>query len=173
MMFRRFALAIGLLFAALTSQLPEYTQQYRQRLGGAIDELSAMIQGFDQEAAGQSLSHDQGVARLKSNPDVLAQERGSSVEGSVERRDRLARQKQAFATAGPLSQYAVLAEDFDAGIARQAYGDFQPALPATPSGLVSALVGLAIGWLLAHLVSIPMRGRRATPLAPQTTHTWR
>jgi len=38
------------------SQIPEFAQQYRQRLGGAIDELNRMIAQFDSEAAGQSLT---------------------------------------------------------------------------------------------------------------------
>ena len=66
MIFRRFALAVGLVFAALASQLPEYTQQYRQRLGGAIDELNATVETFDGQAAAQSLSRDQAIARLES-----------------------------------------------------------------------------------------------------------
>ncbi|MBV9433737.1 MAG: DUF2937 family protein, partial [Hyphomicrobiales bacterium] len=40
-MFRRtLSLAIALLAALAFSQLPEFTQQYAQRLGGAIDELT-------------------------------------------------------------------------------------------------------------------------------------
>lgn len=167
MIFRRFAFAVGLLFAALTSQLPEFTQQYRQRLGGAIDELSAALTQFDSEAASLSLDRDQGIARLKTNGDVLAQQRGDSVAATVERKDRLDRQRQSFAASGPLSQYAVLAEDFDPGLARRALADFQPALPLTTAGLVSATLGLLIGWLLMHLIAMPVR-RRPTP-APHAT----
>ena len=39
---RRLGLAIGLLVAAVASQAPEFAQQYRQRLGGAIDEINRM-----------------------------------------------------------------------------------------------------------------------------------
>ena len=38
-MTRRLALAIGLVFAIIAAQAPEFAQQYRQRLGGALDEL--------------------------------------------------------------------------------------------------------------------------------------
>lgn len=34
--------------AVLFSQAPEFAQQYRQRLGGAIDELTTSIQSFDE-----------------------------------------------------------------------------------------------------------------------------
>ena len=172
MMLRRFALAIGLLFAGITSQLPEFTQQYRQRLGGAIDELSSLIAQFDAEASGQSLSRDEGIARLKSNPDVLAQQRGLDLDQTVTRRDRLLAQKQSFAVSGPLSQYAVLAENFDPGIARQAYAEYQPAIPVTSAGFVSAAIGLVLGWLGVHLVTFPVRNRKAVVMAPNAQN-WR
>jgi hypothetical protein len=167
MIFRRFALAIGLLFAGLASQLPEFTQQYRQRLGGAIDELQAIVAQFDAEASSLALDRDQGIARLKSNPDTLAQERGTSVAEAAARKDRLEQQKRSFSTAGPLSQYAVLAEDFDFGIARQAYADFQPAVPVTSAGFISGAIGLGIGWLCAHALALPLR-RRQKPAARGT-----
>lgn len=160
MTFRRFAVAIGLVFAVLASQLPEFVQQYRQRLGGAIDELTAAIAQFDQEASAQSLSRDQGIQRLEANGDTLARQRGESVASTVERKDRLDRQREALATAGPVSRYAVLADGLDPGIARQAFADYQPAIPTTTGGFVAAAIGLLIGWLLTHLVALPMRRRR-------------
>jgi hypothetical protein len=172
MILRRFAVAIGLFCAAVASQLPEFTQQYRQRLGGAIDELSGVITQFDQEAAGLSLDRGQGIARLKSNADVLAQQRGASMDDTLARKDRLERQRASFAVSGPLSQYAVLAEDFDPGIARQTYADFQPGIPATPAGFVTGLLGFVFGWLLTHIVAMPVRTRRQVALAPQAD-SWR
>ncbi len=163
MIFRRFALAIGLLFAGLFSQLPEFTQQYRQRLGGAIDELNAMIERFDTEAAALSLDREQAINRLKANSDMLAKDRGRSLEDSVNRKDQLEWQKRALETAGPVRQYVVLAEGFDPGIARQAYRDYQPAMPVTTAGFFAAGVGLVVGSLLTHLVTFPIRRRRPGP----------
>ena len=74
---RRFALALGLLLAVVTSQLPEFVQQYRQRLGGALDEVRQVIAAFDSEAQAQALSREAGIARLETNPDPLAQARGA------------------------------------------------------------------------------------------------
>jgi hypothetical protein len=42
MLVGRLALFFGLLLAVAASQIPEYAQQYRQRLGGAIDELQTI-----------------------------------------------------------------------------------------------------------------------------------
>ena len=45
------ALIVGVVFGGAFSQAPEFAQQYRQRLGGALDELTAIVQRFDQDAA--------------------------------------------------------------------------------------------------------------------------
>ena len=165
MLYRRFAAASGLLVALFASQAPEFTQQYRQRLGGALDELQASVARFDRDAAEQGMTRDQGVARLRSNADSLVQGRGSEVEDTVARADRLTRQRDAFRTAGPISQYAILAENFDAGLARRTAGDFQPAAPLTVAGLTAAAIGFLAGWLGAHGLALPFRRRRLLPAA--------
>lgn len=160
MLYRRFAAGIGLVLAALASQAPEFTQQYRQRLGGALDELQTMIARFDSEAADQSLTREQGIARLRSNSDPLAQGRGAALDEAVARADRLNRQRDAFRTAGPLSQYAILVEDFDPGLARRTAGDYQPAAPLSLPGLVAAAIGFLFGWLGTHIAAVPFRRPR-------------
>lgn len=159
MLIRRFAMAIGILFAVITSQLPEYSQQYRQRLGGAIDELRAALAEFDAEAGRLSLDRSAGIARLESDRDELAQARGRDIAATAEREARLERQQTAFTTAGPLSQYWVLASQFDSRIGGRAYGDFQPAVPVTTAGLLAALSGLVAGWGLTHAAALPLRRR--------------
>ncbi len=164
MLARRFAFAIGLLMALIASQMPEYLQQYRQRLGGAVDELKAIVADFDTEAARLSLDREQAFRRLEANPDGLARSRGSDMRATVDREARLERQQQAFATSGPMSQYAVFLEDFDPRVAERAYVAYSPAVPVTSSGIVAGLVGLLGGWSLTHLAVWPLRRRqRAAP----------
>jgi hypothetical protein len=50
MFVRRLALAIAVLAGLIGSQGPEFAQQYRQRLGGALEELHRIIAEFDAEA---------------------------------------------------------------------------------------------------------------------------
>jgi hypothetical protein len=159
MLFRRLAVAIALIVAGLASQAPEFVQQYSQRLGGAIDELRGIVARFDQEASNQSLSRDQGIARLESNSDPLAQGRGRDMESTAARLQRLERQRDAFAVAGPLSRYTVFAEDFDGSIAAGTYAAFAPAVPVTIAGLVAAVIGFGLGWIGTHLLAWPVRRR--------------
>ena len=43
------AFVIGLLLGFVLSQTPEFAQQYRQRLGGAVDELQRIVLQFDDD----------------------------------------------------------------------------------------------------------------------------
>jgi Protein of unknown function (DUF2937) len=159
LMIRRLALAIGLLCALAGSQLPEFAQQYRQRLGGAIDELDRMIAQFDADADAQALTRAQGVERLKTNPDALAKERGAAIETDIEREARLTRQREAFKIGGPLTRLASLIENFDPATAGKAIRDYEPAVPITFEAFVVGGIALVIGWGATHLCAWPIRRR--------------
>src|SRR5437763_12722940 len=83
MFLRRIAALIGLFFAVAASQLPEYAQQYRQRLGGAIDELNAVIDRFDAEAAQSGMDEQQGIAHLQQSEDRFVQQRGAQMRDTI------------------------------------------------------------------------------------------
>ena len=160
MLARRIAALIGLFFAVAASQLPEYAQQYRQRLGGAIDELNALIERFDAEAAQSGMDEEQGITHLQQSDDRFVQQRGDQMRDAIMRRDRLARQSDDFAKAGPVGRMLVLAEDFDPKIAARAYQAYEPAVPTTSEGLIAAVIGFVIGGGLIHLIAWPVRRRR-------------
>jgi hypothetical protein len=160
MFLRRIAALIGLFFAIAASQLPEYAQQYRQRLGGAIDELNTLIERFNAEAAQSGMNEDQGVAHLQQSDDRFVQQRGDQMRDTIMRRGRLEKQAQDFANSGPVGRLLVLAEDFDPKIAARAYQAYEPAVPTTSEGFVAALIGFVFGGGLIHLVAWPIRRRR-------------
>jgi hypothetical protein len=162
-MIPRLTFLFGLLFAVVASQAPEFAQQYRQRLGGAIDELSREVMQFRSEAKSESLTPDAAVARLRRNQDTLAQMRGIDMNETMARLTRLERQRDSFVDAGPLTRLLVLARDFDPAIAARAYSTFEPAVPTTPEGFVSAVVGFFLGGGLLRLLGLPFRRRAAEP----------
>ena len=157
MILRRLALFIGLSFAFLTSQLPEYAQQYRQRLGGALDELNRILVEFDSDAARLNMNREQGVARLGANADEFARQRADRVREDSARAARLQRQLPAFETAGPLARLQVLASEFDPTIAARAWSAYEPAIPATGEGATLAGAGFLTGWGLLRLLSLQRR----------------
>jgi hypothetical protein len=160
MFLRRIAALIGLFFGIVTSQLPEYAQQYRQRLGGAIDELNTLIARFEAEAGQSGMNQEQGITHLQQSDDRFVQQRGDQMHDTIMRRDRLEKQAQDFAKAGPVGRVLVLAEEFDPQIAARAYQAYEPAVPTTSEGLIAGIVGFIFGGGLLHLLAWPIRRRR-------------
>ena len=113
---RRLAAAIGLLFALIGTQGPEFSQQYRQRLGGALDELKRVVAAFNADAAKQSITPVEAIARLEGNPDPLAQARGAAIETDIARRNKLQDAFDAMSDAGPVQRIGAMALDFDPAI---------------------------------------------------------
>ena len=160
MILRRFALLFGLFCGVVASQLPEFAQQYRQRLGGALDELTALVDQFATEASAAGLDTKGAVAQLEANTEQLVRERGKSMEQTMARRERLAAQKTQMQEAGPFARLLVFAQSYDQGIARRAWGDFEPAVPTTAEGFATAGAGGFFGYLILRILGAPFRRRR-------------
>jgi hypothetical protein len=160
MILRRVVFFLALAFGIVTSQLPEFAQQYRQRLGGAVDELTRIIGEFDADAARLSLSRDAGLERLLSNADVFVRQRGEQIREDIGRVARLEKQLQAYSEAGPFWRLGVFARHYEPEIARRAAENFEPALPITTEGLVATLCGFLAGWLGGRLVIAPVQRKR-------------
>ncbi len=156
LMIRRLALAIGLAVGLLATQAPEFAQQYRQRLAGAIDELTRMVANFDAEARGHGLSPDVAIQRLETNPDPLARERGEDMASDKSRLTRLQDAFVSLKNAEPVRRVIGFLETFDTATARAAWKDYEPAVPTTGEALIIGLLGLVAGWAATHLLAWPV-----------------
>ncbi len=67
---RTVGLAFGLLGGLVASQAPEFAQQYRQRLGGAIDELNRVVDALRRDARATGQSRTARSDQLRQNPDA-------------------------------------------------------------------------------------------------------
>jgi hypothetical protein len=167
------AFGLGLLGGVVASQGPEYAQQYRQRLGGAIDELSRVVGRFDQDSRATGETREGAIARLRGNADDLASRQGTAMQGNVERLDRLRTHQQAMQQAGSFSRVALLVREGDTDIMEAAYRSFEPAVPVTQEGFLSALAGFVAVWggllLLGGFIrSLRRPRRRAAVQAPRS-----
>lgn len=146
-------LLVGALAGGLTaSQYPEYTQQYQQRLGGAVEELGVVIENFDQDAANQGLNRDQALARYDASTDQFLMERGLSISKTIARFENLKAHQQALIDAGPVEQFTAFASHLDPKLLSDTMNSYKPAVPVTPSGLTFLGLGLLIGWGLFRFV---------------------
>ncbi|ACK51930.1 conserved hypothetical protein [Methylocella silvestris BL2] len=155
----RLALFFGIVTGVAASQIPEYAQQYRQRLGGAIDELQTIVTTFDDDSARQGLSEDEGIARLLASKDEFVSGRGVQMKDVSARLQKLTRSNEAMAQAGPIGRLTALAADFDPLIARRAYASFEPAVPVTGEGFALGGLGFVAGFGVWQILSAPFRRR--------------
>jgi exonuclease VII large subunit len=157
---RRLALAIALIAGLLGSQGPEFAQQYRQRIGGALDELKRIVADFDQEAAREQLTPDQAINRLEQNSDPVARERGRDIAQTIARTDRLQEQLDAMQSSSPLNRLYVMAKDFDPETAQRTLDNYEPAAPLSLEALTAAGLAAIWGWAATHLFAWPIRRLR-------------
>ena len=159
MILRRIAFLVALVTAFVATQVPAFILQYRQALGGAIGELSAVVARFDSDSAQAGLSESGGIERLKGNGDQLARARGFAIQDTVQRLQSLREAQDRFRTQGPLARLGTFVTHYDARIGRGTFSEFQPAVPTTPEGFVAGLIGFVFGGGIVHLAARPMTRR--------------
>ncbi len=167
MIIRALTLAGGLAGAATTSQFPEFSQQYMQRLGGAVDALSEVVADFDASAQAVGLSRDAALAQLQGT--AFLDRRRADMTRTFARYENLRSDLAEIKDAGPFMRAYHLPRLTDRQIAQAAWEDFQPAVPLNFAGIVFAGVGficasLALG-ILFRLLAWPFRARRSAKAA--------
>ena len=164
---RTLGLAFGLMGGVVASQGPELAQQYRQRLGGAVDEIRRVVERFDADAQGAGQTREGAIAQLQGNPDRLTSAQGEAMRANTARLERLERQRRELADAGPVGRAYLLASEGDTEIMRAAFRDYEPAVPTTAGGLTVAGIGFVVAYALSRLLGVPLRrvfSRRRRPL---------
>ena len=161
-----------LITGTATSQLPEFSQQYRQRLGGAIDALEKVLSDFQRDATSNGLTFNEAIALQKASDEEFIQARGHSMEAADRRLHNLKEQKVQLQDAGSLRSIMVIAQSLDGELARATMDDYELGVPVTSEGLVSAVLG-GVGGLfgiriLMFLFGIRRRFRKAPPAAAET-----
>lgn len=154
------AVAIGLASGAGLSQAPEFVQQYNQRLGGHMDELSGFVSRFDADAAREGLSRDQALAEFVRPGSRFLTARGADASTMIRRYERISSQKAALDRARPFERLWVFSRDMDEDIARATWNDYRPAVPVTVEGAAHAGAGFLAGLLGAGLVGRLLGGGR-------------
>lgn len=141
---RTLSMAAALFGALISSQAPEFAQQYRQRLGGAVDELAGVVSSFDQDAAAAGIDRTRALTSMISAPETLIRLRGQSMQAAIARYERLRQQLTDFEASGPLGRVESLLESPDTPLIRATYAHYEPAVPTTAAGLITALSGFLV-----------------------------
>ena len=156
----RIVFGVGLLAGF---QVPKFIGDYRQRVGGMLDQARQQLQQFQAIADrhhGGSLPALIDTHRTSDNPTFRAE--GQVIQNLIDQVRGL--QATYDALAGSLdAQLRWLATHFDAAIARATLDAFQPGLVLTVGAAVCALTVAFGGSLLVQGVARLFRSRRARP----------
>lgn len=157
-MIRALALAAGLAGAGALSQFPEFSQQYVQRLSGAVDELRGVTIAFDTTARVAGMSREQAFAAMGGS-DFQNRLR-DDMRARITRYEWLNSDYQALAGVTPLGRLARFYHIRDRDLVARTWAAFRPAVPLTADGAVSAGVGFGAGWAAIMLGAWALGRRR-------------
>lgn len=156
-----------LLFAAAgglaAAQAPEFAQQYRQRLGGALDEVRQVVADFDADARRNDLTRETALQSFRASDQAFLRDRGNSISRVIAREERLQEQQARLESAPPLMRPVVVLSAPDRQVVAGAWRTYEPALPVTPAGLAWAALGFLLfggAVSLARQVTAITRRRR-------------
>lgn len=143
--------------AVLFSQMPEFAQQYRQRIGGAVDELRLFVSRFDDDARSQNLTRAQAMTRHLASADELFRRRGLAMQDTMDRLERLDIQQRALTDPSAFVRLVNFVVYADRDLVRSTMNVYEPALPVTTEGGIMAMLGALFGWLTVRLLGAPKR----------------
>lgn len=136
----------GVLCGCALSQFPEYSQQYVQRMGGAIDELETVVQDFDNTAQASGYTRTQALETMIGSDFLEARQK--DMQGTFKRYENLSTDYERLKSANAYSRLAYVARMRDFDIAKGVAKDFQPAVPLTMVGASFVLIGFIFGYAL-------------------------
>ncbi len=162
--------AAALSGAVAGSQLPEFSQQYRQRLGGALAELQHVVERFEQDANAVGMSVETALTELETAQHELFQRRGISMRSHVDRYQQLDQQQRAFEELPAMMRPIALLQGYDQKTLDATWQAFEPAVPLNASGGVwaggSALTAFLALFMPSKLLGL-LFGRKQSKRRPK------
>lgn len=126
------------------SQFPEYSQQYVQRLGGAVDELNIVVKDFDATAKRTNQSREEALASMQGTE--FLEGRQSDMTRTINRHENLNDSYNVLRNAGAFERLAYVNRFGDGQITSRAWEDFQPAVPLSIEALGLLFGGYVFGY---------------------------
>ncbi len=162
--------ALCVIGTLLFSQVPEFMQQYLQRLGGHLDEARRQLEQFQQTATQSGLTLAKLIEQTTANADPAVAKLGGVMTEALARVDTLATAQAAMQHASLWSRPFVFLEHVDTAIAHATWTIFKPAVPTTLEGLLYSLAGMLTLLAIYHLgikypVACTLRRRKVRPRA--------
>lgn len=149
-MIRPFIFICALAGGACTSQFPEFSQQYLQRLGGQEDALRQITQEFDASAVTAGLTREGALLELTGSD--FREAHRVNMEAAFSRLARIESDLGLLRAAGPIERMMLPHRFRDVQTLNATWADFKPAVPLTMSGLIAAGIGFVAAWIALSLI---------------------
>jgi hypothetical protein len=139
--------------ALIFSQLPQYLQQYTQRLGGHVVEARLQVEQLQLLAARSGKSLPQYIHKFIASHDLDFAQQGEWMQQLVDRYTELSLAWEALINATPFTRLYACLSHFQSDVAKAVLAIFQPAIPMTAEAGAYALIGAVLGWASYRFLS--------------------
>jgi hypothetical protein len=153
---------ISLFPAVLFGQIPEFIQQYEQRLGGAADELRLLVQHFDEDSRRSGYQRSDALQLMGRNTEQLVRDQSIRMSENIGRLANLQEQQVTLRQRGSAARFVSFAYNYDRPLATRTWENYQIGFPLSLAGALFALIGFALSFLVlcASAVVLGMRPTR-------------
>ena len=134
----------GILCGCALSQFPEYSQQYVQRMGGALDELATVVQDFDNSAKTAGYNRDEALSVMTGS--AFMESRQTDMRRTFDRFDTLFDDYSRLKDANAFERLAYTARMRDGDVFKGTAKDFKPAVPLNLEGASFVSIGFLFGY---------------------------
>lgn len=145
------------------SQVPQFVQEYEQRLGGASDEAARQLAEYAKVARQAGMVLETYINLLKSNADARVVATGDTISGLQSRSQRLIQHRQQLAQSQRLLKPVILAQAYDQDLLAATWAQFRFSLLLDP---IFGIIGLVFGWLMHMLLWASLGALFAPPPRP-------
>ena len=139
--------------AFVGSQIPEFMQQYVQRLSGHVNELHRLLSQMRQVASYSNKTLEQYIHKFISSPDPDFARQGEFMQGMFYRWEELNQALSHLTHASMWIRPYTFLKELQYDIAQSTLESFQPGLNLNVEGLCYAGLGILIGWAFYQVVS--------------------
>lgn len=143
---------LALAGALVLSQAPVFMQAYTHQLSGHVAELQWQMDSMHRVAAQSGKSLDLFVQKFLNSTDIDFQLQGQLMRGTIERWQNYSEGLFALQHATVWTRPFVFIRHFEWNIAHSTYESFDIGLTLNIEGIVYALIGMLIGYLVAVLL---------------------
>jgi len=148
---------VAALCALVCSQVPEFMQQYYQRLGGAVEEVGRIVRQFTEDSSRSGYERSAALRVMANNSERLVRDQATRMQENITRFDRLRGQQEVMRDSDALARFTAFLMDFDQPLAKKTYDAYRLALSV--EGAFFAAFGFLISWLVLFVVTAPFRSR--------------